>query len=213
MPPNGFVISQQNTYQLSIKNNETGNTITGTTSIVNDVTPDFPGPFNTTINWIQTVPVKVKWFTALGGKIYNLVIRIHYLEQSIPKYLDWSFGNVESLDTLGQLATVPEELEQDISRDEFYQYIATFLSPMPPGSRHFDSLDFIWTVGSQDLDTYIQVYQPSIGIVQEKPQFTNLTGGIGIFSSRNTYSLHGLGLSTVSLDALKNGPFTFNLGF
>jgi hypothetical protein len=37
-----------------------------------------------------------------------------------------------------------------------------------------------------DIYTYINVNEPSIGIVQKKPEFTNVVNGIGVFSSRLT---------------------------
>lgn len=218
MPPNGFVINQQNTYQLSIKNNETGNTVTGSTAIVNDISPDFPSTDSSTFSWIPSeYPKHVKWYPAIGGIIYNLVIQIHYDELLpppnpqiyVPKTLNWSFGNVEGTDTLGSGA----EFQQDILGSLFYQFMATMIQPITGVNRKFRAMDFIWTVGSQDLDTYIQVYQPSVGIVQEKPSYTNLINGIGIFSSRSTFTLHGLGIGNNALDTLISGPVTGNLGF
>ena len=44
------------------------------------------------------------------------------------------------------------------------------------------------TVGTTDLETYINVNQPITGIVQERPQFSNINNGTGIFSSRYTYT-------------------------
>lgn len=37
-----------------------------------------------------------------------------------------------------------------------------------------------------DLATYISVNEPSTSITQNKPEFTNLTNALGVFSSRNT---------------------------
>jgi len=216
LPPNQYMINPSSTYLLTIKNGETGNTVTGSTAIVNTFSPDAPNANNTTFSWIPSnVSRHIKWFPSIGGIVYNLVIRIHYDEKLpsassySPQTLDWSFGNLVGTDTTGTGA----ELDQDVIGTQFYQFMATMIQPITGVNRRFDSLDFIWTVGAQDLYTYIQVYQPSIGIVQEKPTFTNLTGGIGIFSSRNTFTLHGIGLSVNSLDTLWYGPITGNLGF
>lgn len=40
-------------------------------------------------------------------------------------------------------------------------------------------------VAGTDLSTYIEVNNPSSGVIQERPEFTNIDGGVGIFSSRN----------------------------
>jgi hypothetical protein len=97
--------------------------------------------------------------------------------------------------------------------DAFYQFLGNQLSPMPPLSRTFDSLDFIWNIGTLDLYTYIEVTTPSIGIVQEKPQFTDLNGGIGIFTSRATFTIPNCTLNYNSLDTLAYGNYTDSLGF
>ena len=43
------------------------------------------------------------------------------------------------------------------------------------------------TVGTTDLETYIDVNKPITGIVQERPHFSNINNGIGLFSSRFTH--------------------------
>ncbi len=58
----------------------------------------------------------------------------------------------------------------------------------------------------------MDVTSPSSGIVQEKPSFTNLIGGYGLFASRfNTTVTKPLGGRT--LDSISNGIYTQNLGF
>jgi len=44
-------------------------------------------------------------------------------------------------------------------------------------------IDFIITYAGDDLSTYIDVNQPSLGIIQQRPEYTNIKGGIGILSS------------------------------
>ena len=60
------------------------------------------------------------------------------------------------------------------------------------------------TVGSEDLNTYIKVNKPITGIVQERPQFTNINNGIGLFSSRYTKVRYGFPLTSSSIDFLKS---------
>ena len=51
------------------------------------------------------------------------------------------------------------------------------------------------TVGTEDLNTYIQVNEPLSTINQQRPQFTNIQNGLGLFSSRFTYSVNNLDLT------------------
>ena len=45
----------------------------------------------------------------------------------------------------------------------------------------FLNIELFFTVGSEDLYTYMAVNEPFEGIVQERPVFTNINNGIGFF--------------------------------
>lgn len=47
-----------------------------------------------------------------------------------------------------------------------------------------DTLDFFIEVANGELATYIEINQPVTDVVQEKPQYTNVVNGIGLFASR-----------------------------
>ena len=47
-----------------------------------------------------------------------------------------------------------------------------------------DAVEIILTAGNEDLNTYMQVNEPVTGIVTERPIFTNVNNGIGIFASK-----------------------------
>ena len=59
-------------------------------------------------------------------------------------------------------------------------------------------------VGSEDLETYINVNKPITGIVQQRPQFTNITNGVGLFSSRLSNIISGVPLTSNSIKYLKS---------
>ena len=208
-------------YQLTIVNSQTGKTITGFTSVVGNIIPSLTPtiPFSSKTIALTNLTngvnsqIKVGWGTAPSGKVYNLVIRIRYHENNVPKYIDWNFGNMNSVDTMGAINNTGDDMFQYFQGDAFYQFLGNQLSPMPANSRTFDSLDFIWNIGTLDLYTYIEVTTPSIGIVQEKPQFTDLNGGIGIFTSRATFTIPRCTLNYNSLDTLAFGIYTSGLGF
>ncbi len=215
--PSGTVIHKNSIYYFEVRNSETQTTASSSTTIVNDVNVSSPYP-GTHINFLSPQPnnFKVKWTSALNGKLYNLVIRFHYIEYSpsdtLFKQIDWDFGNVESLSLAGG-----EEMQQSIGPDDFYKFVASRLTPnLPLGTYrkvNSSTLDFIWTVGGMDLSTYIAVNRPSLSIVQDRPEFTNIEGGYGIFSSRNRTSLTGFALNPLTIDTLIAGQYTYNLGF
>ena len=71
--------------------------------------------------------------------------------------------------------------------EKFFNFLRAEIDTSSTKIRHFDGIDLMMTVGTTDLETYINVNRPITGIVQQRPQFTNINNGIGIFSSRFTH--------------------------
>ncbi|MBO6515672.1 MAG: hypothetical protein JJ975_03885 [Bacteroidia bacterium] len=76
-----------------------------------------------------------------------------------------------------------EEQSLAIKSHLFYDFLASAIEADSNLQREPIDMGFYLYGGGEDLYTYIQVNQPSIGIVQKKPEFTNIEDGLGIFSS------------------------------
>ena len=77
-----------------------------------------------------------------------------------------------------------------------FSVIGSNIPDKPGYTRRIDSLsnglrpyEFVLIQGTEDLQTYYQLQQPSTGIVQEPPTFTTVENGLGIFTSRNVHKL------------------------
>ena len=172
---------------------------------------------------------KVFWKTAVNGRRYQLTVRFHYREKDFnksgnpetEKTLDWTFASVQSQDLNGG-----DEIGREINGEDFYKYIATQLEPFSLATnnviRCVGTLDFIVSAAGEDFNTYLEVNEPSTGIVQERPEYTNVfdengSEQAGFFSSRYSIIEEGakLGQSglTNSLSELKSGIYTGNHGF
>ena len=163
---------------------------------------------------------EVKWTSAKGGVRYQVNIRIHYLEtpngdpnQSVFKSLDWlALSNLKSLSEKGG-----QTMDYYINGDGFYSFIGSQLKNDTVNgqvvTRALRTCDFIFTVGSEDLSTYMDVTEPSMTIIQERPPFTDIVNGIGLFSARTVKSVDSLLYSTFTLDEIKTNQYTKNLGF
>ncbi len=68
-------------------------------------------------------------------------------------------------------------------------------------------------MGTTELDTYVSVNQPSIGLIQEKPIYTNITGGLGIFAGRSTFVRANMPFAETAKDTLILNRYTKNLSF
>lgn len=134
-----------------------------------------------------------EWNSAKDGKRYQFSMRFNYLERNLDtgaetnKYIEIAYPTTTSSDIDGgQAMTVV------IRADEFFNKIKVVLLPVSPSNnveRCIGYLDFFLDIGTEDLNTYIEVNEPSSGIVQERPEFTNIkdskgNGQVGIFTCR-----------------------------
>ena len=85
---------------------------------------------------------------------------------------------------------------------KFFTFLRNSIPKDDTKVRAFKNLTLIMTVGTTDLETYINVNRPITGIVQERPQFTNINNGIGIFSSRFTHVRSDVSLNDWTKDYL-----------
>ena len=78
-----------------------------------------------------------------------------------------------------------------------------------------DHIDIFVNAGAQELYDYIEINKPAAsGVLLDKPVYTNIENGLGIFSSRSTHnSIPDKGLSPNSISQLKNGSYTSHLLF
>jgi hypothetical protein len=210
-------LSENYTYKLFIIQPKTGKVITGRTALIGPMTIKTPRSGNKAAILPQT-NIPLDFLTSLNGRRYQLVLRFNYTEYTsqdtakIAKYMDWQvFNDVSSPDLAGG-----KELQPYYLGDGLYSALKSKIPVDPAVTRHATSLDYILSVGSDDLNTYMNVTAPSTTIVQERPSYTDITNGIGLFSSiyDNTKdSPRHLTIGQVMLDSLRSNHNTFNLGF
>ncbi len=94
----------------------------------------------------------------------------------------------------------------------FYNFIAEELTPSNE-DRIFYSLRYKFLSAGEDLSMYIDLTKPTYGIVQEKPAFTNIVNGWGLFSSRTSTFSPRKKLDLSSLNYLSTGSEVENLKF
>jgi len=201
-------------YDLTITNTKTGKVVKGKTNLVQSVSFIYPSP-NQPISLTNLVsPIRVRWPAANNGKLYQLTVRFHYSEKNkstgvtVAKYVDWLFSEEEVTDfTSGG--------EADFYGTDFYKFLRGCGQFSTSGEYIYyaGNLDFMLAIAAPDFATYMEVYQPSTSIVQEKPEFTNIQNGIGLFSARLNISALNCPLTSFSLDSLYAGQYTAGLGF
>ena len=173
-------------YELVVKNNKSGNIVSSRTEIVSGFDFDtkfrnknkgfefgfyFNGDFSSaTVEWDESND---------NGKIYQLDLIINYTEKR---------GDVYDEEFLTYSLPLLDDTEDKIriEGESFFNFLELNLTKDDEVVRYFNAIDMLMTVGSEDLETYINVNKPITGIVQERPQFSNINNGIGLFSSRFT---------------------------
>lgn len=206
-------------YHLIIKNPETQKQIEGTATLIGDLDVEKPTIY-TRISFQAGKSSEVKWTSAKAGKRYQVNIRIRYAEtfvgeptSTVIKSLDWlALSNIRSLSDKGG-----QTMDYYISGDGFFQFMGNQLKNDTVNgkavNRALRDCDYIFTVGSEDLSTYMDVTEPSMTIIQEKPAYTNIVNGIGLFAARVVQSRDTLLFSPFTISEIKTNPSTKNLGF
>jgi hypothetical protein len=208
-------------YKLFIRDPRTGKLITAQTNLVEKIgTIDKPVPAPASASFIRGKFNQAVWTSAKGGKRYQLVGRFYYLETKIAdpsqdtlKYVDWIiFNNIKTETTIAG-----NQMDYTFPGVAFYTFVGSHIPVDPSVNRAAMRMEYIFTVAGDDLNTYMEVTEPSYTIVQEKPPFTNINNGIGVFSARHNntkdYPIIQITFSQLTLDSLKGSVFTSNLGF
>lgn len=148
----------------------------------------------------------ISFKTGTDAQYFDLRIIFRYNEfegaNVTIKEFEWKVADIAK----DQLAVSPNyQASIVLNGRNFYEQVAAKIAIDPSVTkRTVHSLDFILTGASQDLVNYIAVNQPTSALAQSKPAFTNLSGGLGIFTSRSK-------VVRTRLNGEQNGPATIRI--
>lgn len=170
-----------------------------------------------------------KWTSAANSGRYELSLDFHYIEKvwedvehtvlvsQSHEVLNWFVGSVEAP------LSGTEQLTKEVNWEAFYRMLQNRLDADPLITREIgiwdedtqllSVLDVVLTIANQDLDTYLDVNAPVTGIIQERPEYTNVSNGLGLFASRGQQIAPGFGVTNNSIQEFVQGEFTNELGF
>lgn len=158
------------------------------------------------------------WYEPLGNidiadpAIISVYVRFNYKERDVAvsqEYLDKSL-----MITVAE-SVIPADNRFRYSINKIYSSIGLGLIASSTIDRYFTSIDFVVVTGGKEFLDYNEALAANAGITgtQDFPIFTNIKGGYGIFSSKNTQIFPGYNLGEPSLDSLAFGRFTKGLNF
>lgn len=155
-----------------------------------------------------------QWDNAVNARLYQSYLRLHYLEVTAPQYdtvskfLDFILPTQLSDNLLGN-----NRITIALGLEPYINFLAGNLTTNTNIYRFPLRFDYFLTAAEDQLATYISVKQPATGIVQDKPEFTNINGGVGIFSSRTTVSKLNMFIAEPTIDSLVIGKSACGLRF
>ncbi len=213
--PADYKLNADVVYRLIVRNTSTNVTAISTTPIVGNISPTFPNS-QSTITFPRGLNRPVNFGSGRNARFYEMNIFINYSEYDAATNallkedaIRWPvFSNY-----LNTGSAAGNDIRFTIRGDDFYRIIADNLQPKSNVYRKLGLIDFQITGGGEEIFNYMNVYKPAIGIVQKKPEYTNIENGQGIFSSRNK-TVISVPASNTTIDELtKSGTNTSNLNF
>jgi hypothetical protein len=206
-------ILDESIYKLTITNRQSGLVATASTKIIENFDIIVPGSIPT--NLTGTVPsVNWKIHASDRGKIYGVTQYINYIETdtvtgiSETKSVVWYLSDKL---TPGNTSTI---MNFPFAKADFYRLLGADVVERPNIKRSLaaNPFDVYFSAGTEEIYTYMQVTQQNTGIVQDKPLYSNIENGVGLFSSRTTQLEH-VQLSGETYAALDTSIYTKDLNF
>jgi len=176
--------------------------------------------FNPTFRWTTAANARRYEGTLLiyvTEKVYTNSSQTTLVEERL-RVIEWNLGRLTTNNLAGG-ATVNLEA----NGEAFYNFLAARFPVDPnvkremgvwdPVLQHSKCFDFVLAIANEDFNVFLDVSEPVTNIVQERPSYTNVSNGLGIWASRTTDRVNGIGMSEGSIRALVTGPITANRNF
>lgn len=197
-------------YKLTVDRNDNKPLVTAETVVLPKPVLRNPVP-GAMLSFRRNSSFTIQWNEIPEAGVYDVLIHFHYRERSpetgafyVPKSFEW----------VVQRNLLDREVKID-DGTEFYTAVKANIAENSEATRLFDSLDIIVWAGGKELAQFIEIAQANFGLTstQDIPTFTNLSEGVGIFSSRNVSVYSGFQINDQTLDSLRDGSITKDLNF
>src|SRR5258705_7263362 len=179
---NAFIDESSN-YKELIDRAVDGVQISAVTPVVDSVEITFP----TAVNLVRFYTISqsyvtfvLKWKHSADAEIYSTRIRFTYYDSLVvaPFTKDTITLEINLPDILKGTSALAAIKNVELKGLDFYNFIDASVNPNPNAVRWADDeLEISLSAGAEDLNTYIEVNKPSLGIIQEKPVFSNINNG------------------------------------
>ncbi len=187
-------LNDQSLYTLNIMFPDSSKLVTSQTQLIQDFAIKRPIPGSTSIKFVPnpSVPTIFAWEQAPndeGRFKYQLLVKFYYEELTFDNAL-----SEKSINLVSNITVRPTSSSSEVTYyywdNNFYASCENIIPYSDPNveenikERHTGDVEIIISVAGESLNLFMQVYEPSTSIVQEKPPYTNIENGIGVFSAR-----------------------------
>lgn len=180
-------------------------------------------------NAVDYKTVNIRFSTGENIKLYDFSLKFNYTEvlngERDTTSIEYNLGSYKSTSTGGGMLT-----DYEYSGLAFFTFLGNRLEAVEGMRREigvFDGsrtrcFDLRMSVANEDLATYIEVNSPVTGVIQERPTWSNIDNGIGLFASRSSVEVKGIGVTGAGPNGVTNignvkalciGQYTNDLGF
>lgn len=215
--PNQPMLNKDQMYQVVIQNKYSGKKTTATTPLIN--APLNSNPYKwVAANSASAVPI-FNPFTTFRLEVPNnaaqleLVLEFRYTEK------DRLSGQISKKGPIEVRLANTKNLKFDdffnlsLSGNAFLTAVSQNIDYDPNVIRYDDTSSIVIIVAGQELVRYNEVNSPSLGIVEERPSYTNVSNGLGLVSCRFHHRYPQIMLNRRAVDSLKYSTQTNHLGF
>lgn len=203
---------------------------------IGNITQPPPGLSNfkygfASIGFQTTYPnIKFKWSSTAGARRYDISLNIHITEriwndlqhtdlfEERERVIVWNVGSLTTQEDDGG-----EVLQKEVSGERFFSTLAVQLEASPYITRVLGvwddnvqiarAIDFELAIANDELATYLEINSPVTGVIQERPEYTNILNGLGLFAARAKQGVYGIGYNTATIQHLMEGDATAMLNF
>jgi hypothetical protein len=185
-------LSENNTYKLLITNKKTGYVVSSQTNLIHNfgITKPLSGSTSISFKRSNTSKNRFIWQNAINGKRYQFKVYFNYKELGIKgdttyKKVLWLFPEQVSESIDGDFT-----LEAVYVNEDFFTVCETKIAYTDQATedavikRFASTIDLEVAVVGDEFNTYLEANGPSTGVLMEKPTYSNISNGLGLFSSK-----------------------------
>jgi hypothetical protein len=197
-------------YRLEVKRTENKPLVTAEATIVARPVLTIPQA-GARLRFNPTGFYRVAWLASSGAAFYDVILYIHYTEYHIADP-----GNGTQKTEVWKDSGVVTSTGIQVPGIEFYEFLRGEIAQDAALRRILTNIDVQVRAGGVEMYEFQRVQLANSGITSaggDIPQYSNVSEGVGVFSSSNRVTQVGLTLHDDSRDSLIMGSITKSLNF